>query len=236
MDKVLIIIPIKHNSKRLIGKNFQIIDRRCLFEYAIDAAVKADISNKSILYSSERKCNGALPIPDEVKWSKRPSILTEDPNEIGDVCLYELKNQKEKFDTLIMIQPSNPFVEPEDVENCYKLFLRRGDRRQVRSVTALGKRIWLKYKKFDIMTPLNTAADIYIGNGSIVIVDCNKFLEYGVKYFNYGYMNDGFGEHVMAYEMVKERSIDINDEYDLEIVRHLKWREKYYKINTMEGG
>ena len=47
--KILAIIPLRKNSKRIKRKNFIKIGRKKLFEYTLDEAFKSKLINKIIL-------------------------------------------------------------------------------------------------------------------------------------------------------------------------------------------
>lgn len=236
MDKILILVPVKENSKRLKSKNLKGLSgnpkawKKPLYWYALDAAVKADMSEHVYISTESQRvvgnCRygymaGKYGNADNyrIKFIMRPKYLAEDPYEIYDVCSHAIKELKEDFKTLILVQPSNPFIKAEDIKNCYDLFLKH-DRKTVRSVAKIGKQVWRpmslyptgdildcekpldKSKRVKVITPYSTNS--FVGNGSIVIMDIQKLLK-----------EKSLADIVtIPYIMPAERSIDIDTELD----------------------
>lgn len=190
MEKNILLLPIKYNSKRLPYKNFLPINGKPLFFYSLEACHKAKVENKKIYISTEKSKMVEELIKTKLYINNvivldRPEYLTHDPYEISDVCIYEIENLAEKFDNLIMIQPSNPFIKPEDIENCYELFL-KNNKKCVRSVTEIKKSVWVDIynkpvcdiDKYKFISATNDERSYYIGNGSIVIIKIDDLLRF----------------------------------------------------------
>jgi len=221
-DRVAILIPIKECSVRLLRKNLLLLDNTPLFDYSIYAARKSNIGQIYVTTESdeiEDLCKSNV-----VNILKRPLELAKDPYQIKDVCLYsleQLKEQNKEFDTLIMIQPSNPFIQSEDIITCYNMFI-KNERKTIRSVYKSTKNAYsamylsgnnLKAVYFQDLNRFESSnvPDTYFGNGSIVIVDIEKFKEHKTFYY----------EGAAAYIMPKERSIDIDDKIDFKFAEML---------------
>ncbi|KKN08868.1 hypothetical protein LCGC14_1052370 [marine sediment metagenome] len=246
MDNILVLLLVKENSKRLKNKNLKGLSgdpkgwKQPLYWYALAAAVKADMS-KYVYISTESKrvvnnCRYGYMAAKygntdvcPIRFIMRPEFTTKEGYELSDVCRYVIYQLKDKYDTLIMIQPSNPFVKAEDIKNCYDLFVKH-DRKTVRSVTKINKQVWrpISYyeggdqdfpntadniAKIKVITPYSTNS--FVGNGSIVIMDVKRFLE----------------EKTLAdivtipYIMPKERSVDIDDEFDFNVAQMIMERK-----------
>ncbi len=225
-DKIIILLPVKGNSKRLKNKNLKLLNEEPLFTYACGQVW--DIADKLVFdayISSESKevekiwtNSGWMQI---FEFLKRPKELSEDPNQIEEVCLYVLNQLKTNYDTLIMIQPSNPFVQSEDIENCYKMFT-ENNRSTVRSIYKTSKSFFKSFvmhgnkltsPAFNQLKKIQTCnyPDSYLGNGSLIVIDVKKFKK--EKTF--------LTECSIGYEMPRERSIDIDDSMDFFIAEQL---------------
>ena len=247
-DNILILIPVKGNSKRLYRKNFKLIAGKQLWEWSLFAAlgVKFEGVKKQILIVTEDLAliqyienNYFKPIgPDhndpnyvlcDFGIFKRPHYLSEDPYEIKETCLHVLNNWQPQFDTLIMLQPSNPLVTAMDIEKAYNLYI-NSNKACVRSIRRLNKS---SFKSFIVSGDNNTLGtvypfhqlkdieeknfpDTYAGNGSIVICDVEQFLKEKTL------LLDGSCGYI-----VDHPSIDIDTQEDFEIAEFLlKERER----------
>ncbi len=226
-DKIILIVPIKGNSKRLKNKNLKLLNGKPLFWYACGTVW--DIADRMIFdaYISSESIE-VEKIWDDTCWMlqifeflKRPKELSQDPNQIEEVCLYVLNQVKIKYNTLIMVQPSNPFVQAEDIENCYKMFT-ENNRSTVRSVYKTSKSFFKSFVMqgnkltspvFSQLKKIQTCnyPDSYLGNGSIIVIDIEKFQK--EKTF--------LTECSIGYVMPRERSIDIDDSMDFKIAEML---------------
>lgn len=195
--KVLGIVPIKLNSKRVRLKNIKQLNNKRLFTYSLDALIRSKIADKIIVCSEDTLIEASLkydkyiPIIEEIQFLKRPKYLSEDPSQISDVCLWILEQiGNEKYDDMIMIQPSNPFVTAEQIKEAYDLYLNNGRAFQVRSMQKIEKNVWwknpLRNLYPDELRPSTCTStdnitamsyDFYSGNGSIVIERIMRFQE-----------------------------------------------------------
>ena len=189
-DKIIIVVPVKGNSKRLPNKNLRLLNGEPLFTRSCGAVVDIrDFQFVAYISSESEEVNEVMInswwMRDTFIFLKRPKYLSEDPNQIEEVCLHVLKELESKYDTLIMVQPSNPFVQVKDIENCYKMFI-ESNRSTVRSVYKTTKSFFqsfviygdkLSSPAFNKMSRVKDYSypDSYLGNGSLIVIDVQKF-------------------------------------------------------------
>ena len=209
MKDILVLLPVKTNSKRLPNKNLKLLCDKPLFIYALEAANEFCKNNEILPYitaDDEEVFSIASDYVENFNTILRPKYLTEDPYQLVDVCLHaiiELRSKGKQFETLVVVQPSNPFVTEEDIDTCYWRNVSFSN--TVRSVYKIEGNIYNKSGNL-------LCGDLYKGNGSIVVINIFKFLN--TKEFEYNYL----------YEMPKERSIDIDFEIDFLIAKELMQR------------
>uniref|UniRef100_A0A6M3L9V6 Putative cytidylyltransferase n=1 Tax=viral metagenome TaxID=1070528 RepID=A0A6M3L9V6_9ZZZZ len=196
-DRILILLPVKCDSKRLPGKNLRLLSNMSLWRYSYRAAY-------AFWWSRNGGCPTGFVVSSENKdlgnkisssfFRLRPKWLSEDPYQLKDVAFHVIDEKEIEgnlplgyYSTLIIVQPSNPFITSEDIENCYKLFL-DNNRRCVRSVTKTEKNTMKSFMTIgDTLFPANPAfnrmrdieekdmPDTYFGNGSIIVCDVGEF-------------------------------------------------------------
>ena len=113
--KLLVLIPAKLDSKRLIKKNVQTINGKTLVEHSINYAKKS-LLNPKIIVSSESEIVKKIAKKNDVSFQKREKELCGD-TEVVDVYLNIVKSLNEKFDYVIALQPDHPDRE-HDLDYC----------------------------------------------------------------------------------------------------------------------
>ena len=175
-DKVLVLIPVKEKSVRCKDKNTRLLNNKPLFLYALDSAIRFSSSRREeiVPYVVTESENIKGMIDNKYNILMRPEELADDPMQIAETCLFAIDKLQEDFNTLIMVQPSNPFVTNYELEECYDLFL-NNNRTTIRSVTTIDKMIWATCGYDNkLIYPLH--GKYFIGNGSIVIIDRERFV------------------------------------------------------------
>jgi len=218
---VLGIAPVKVNSKRLPRKNLKMLNGMPLFMHSLKVLIDSKVADKIIVCSEDD-------LVEEILWGndvglynqnlaflKRPQYLSEDPMQISDVCLWVIERLEEKYDDLVIIQPSNPFVLAEDIKDAFYLYDDGFNKEyQMRSALEIKKNIWCGGKKYLLMDIIGNDDACYVGNGSIVIESIKRLQKKG-----------GLLTYCIPYLMPKERSIDIDDEMDFQIAEMLMKRK-----------
>ena len=213
--RVLGIVPARKGSKGIKGKNTKLLNGVRLIEYTLKAASKSNELD-SLIVSSD--CSETLDIGqsyDCIETRIRPEHLSNDKALTVDVIkheLIELKKKGNNYDIFILLQPTTPFRDYRDIDNCIKM-LKAKKKGSIISVVDVGGHHPLRMKVIrnqllynyietgvEDMRPRQDLPKVFIRNGSI----------YG------GYTNDiidGKGIGVapsIAYEMSPEKSVNID--------------------------
>lgn len=221
---VLAIIPARGGSKGILGKNIYPLNGKPLIAYTIEASLKSNFITKSIVSSDEDKI---LEISAFYGASilKRPSIYSNDDSSSEDVIkhvLGELKEKGEVFDITILLQPTSPLRNSEDIDNSIDLMLSK-NASSVISVTNIGikpfKSYYLDANGFlqgvhNNKTPnmrRQELPDAYLANGAIYAIYTKLFLENKSLITN----------ETIPFIMNKEKSYDIDNLYDLNLVEKI---------------
>lgn len=212
--KVLAIIPARSGSKGVKDKNIRLINKIPLMAYTISAAIKAEIfdeimvSTDSVEYANIAKSYGAnVPF-------LRSSKASSDTAKTLD-CVLEVLDEYKKigkiFDVLIILQPTSPLRDAEDIKGAYETFLKH--KKSVASVC-----------EGDNIVLLRTINDgklekIIEQNSTIRRQDFkSNYKINGAIYINYIKdinENTSFNDNEIAFVMEKSHSIDIDTEYDI---------------------
>lgn len=223
--KVLAIIPARGGSKGLPRKNILPICDKPLITYTIEAALNCAYID-SVMVSTEddeiatvSKAAGA-----EVPF-KRSSDLATDTATTYDVildCLNWNKNQGEKFDYFILLQPTSPLRTVKDINLAVDALLSRKAKAIVSVCESDHHPYWMN------TLPLNQnmvnfedqkytkkgrqqLPTYYRQNGAIYLSEVNYFEK----------QKSFIGPKTYAYIMNKNHSVDIDDEFDLKFAQFL---------------
>ncbi len=223
--RVIIIIPARSGSKRLLNKNVLEIDHKPLFYYSVKAAQEANISpDIYVLSDSEEilqlaKEFGAIPF-------LLPPELAGDTTEVVKPSIYALEKLKEEnleFDDFICLQPTSPLRNAEDIKQSYQKYL-------VAKADSLVSVAEVDPHYFHWAVQENESQDfgqlyfgskflksrselptIYWPNGAVKIARIEVIKKQG--HF--------FGERMAIYKMPSERSIHIATKFEFNLCKSL---------------
>lgn len=131
---VTAVIPARSGSKGIINKNLQTLGGRSLLQRAIDAALRCEffdrimVSTDSEYYAEHARQAGA-----EVPFL-RSSDLAGDAVKTASVVEDMLKKVNDECDIILLLQPTSPFRNVDDISSALELLDSRDDADAVISV------------------------------------------------------------------------------------------------------
>lgn len=216
--KVLAVIPARGGSKGLPGKNIKVLGGKPLIAWTIDAALDTNFIDKIIVSTD---CQNIVKVAKnfgaEVPFI-RPDELSSDTATTSDVISHAINSMKEKYDILILLQPTSPFRTAKDIENAFEIY-KSTITSSVASVYCADKSPYWYFTRDEIGTissvlkmegQFSRRQELpvtYLLNGAIYIVDMKKFLSYEKFIF----------DDSLSYVMSKESSIDIDNLMDFRL-------------------
>ncbi len=222
--RALGIVPARAGSTRVPGKNLRELGGRPLVQWAIDAACGAP-GLDLVVVSSDSDEVLALAEAAGVVALRRPSELATNESPAIDYVRHALEQVDEPlrpFDSVAIVQPSSPFTTSDDIRRCLELLDASGADSAV-TVHRVDHAVHpFKFKTLDgdrlvpflVDEATRTAAhdlpEVYVRNGS-VYASRRATIARG----------DLLGDDSRGVVMPRERSLDINDELDLEFAAFL---------------
>lgn len=215
-QKIIAIIPARSGSKGLKDKNIKKLNGKPLIAYTIEAAKKSNIFDKIIVSTDSKKyADISIKYGAEVPFL-RSAKNSNDKAGSWDVVREVLSKLKERYDIVILLQPTSPFRTSKHIKEAVKLFFEK-DANTVCSVCETPHPIFwcstiddtLSMKGFvkkEYQKRRQELPKTYTLNGAIYICktkDINNLNLYSNKSF--------------AYIMPKESSIDIDSALDFKI-------------------
>jgi len=225
----LAIIPARGGSKSIKNKNLYKIQNKPLIYYTIKSAIKSKYLNNIVLSTDSTKIANYVKKFPKIKIPfLRPKKLAGDKILTLPVLKYTLlryeKILKKKFDFVMLLQPTSPLRSSKDIDNSIKLLSNKKTDSLI-SVTSVGANHPLRMKKIlknnrlvnyvsqksiDNMNPRQTLSKVFIRNGAIYITSRELILGNKIS-----------SKKTIAYEMDKDKSINVDDYKDIILLKHI---------------
>ena len=120
--KTVAFVPIRLNSKRVVGKNLKMLGEKPLMCYILDTLANIKKIDEVYVYCSQESIKEYL--PKGVKFLKRPEFLDRDET-LGKE-IYEEFTKTVDADIYILAHTTSPFIKEETVENALDKILNEG--------------------------------------------------------------------------------------------------------------
>jgi CMP-N,N'-diacetyllegionaminic acid synthase len=223
---IIAIIPARGGSKSIPRKNIKPLGGKPLIIYTIETALKCKLFDRVIVSTDDKeiatiseKHGARLPFmrPRELALDTTPMLPV-----LQHAVSYLEKNEKLHIDIVVLLQPTSPFRDVSDIENCIeKLKNERAD-----SVVTLCEAeqnpyfVIIKLQDGNVVPLLKTekpvtsrqdAAKVYRLNGAVYVVRRNVLMN----------ENKIFTDNTKAVIMPQEKSIDIDSPLDFEFAEFL---------------
>ena len=225
--KFICIIPARSGSKGIKNKNIKIVGGKPLIYWTIKEAKKSKFFSKVIVSTDSPKIQKiALKYGVECPFL-RPKKLSGDRTPTIKVIKHAVNFLKEKmnyksYDYIVLLQPTSPLRKIFDINKSIQLFLSTKKKSSLISVTEVSDNhpARMYFLKNNILinhslsekisgTPRQKLKKMYLRNGAIYIIRKNNLLP------------DFIGKKPMAYLMPKKRSMNIDDAFDLKLIKNL---------------
>ena len=214
--KILALITARGGSKGIPKKNIYPICGKPLIYYTINAALNSKFINSVYVSSDDSeileisKGYGAIPLI-------RPENLSLDTTSSEAVIEHAIEElQSEKFDIILLLQPTSPLRTSEDIDNAINRFI-NSDATALISAFEPDHHPYKSFKLtgdgflkgiIDNEMAFKRRQDIekvYQSNGAIYLIYTEEFRK----------TKKLFTERTILYEMSKESSIDIDNLEDI---------------------
>ena len=114
--KVVAFVPIRLNSKRVVGKNLKMLGDKPLLQYILDTLASTSSVDEVYVYCSQEEIKPMLPVG--VKFLKRDEWLDRDET-LGQE-IYDAFTKEVDADVYILAHTTSPFIKAETIENAVK--------------------------------------------------------------------------------------------------------------------
>lgn len=209
--KILGLIPARGGSKGLPGKNIKLLLGKPLISWTIAAAKRSKYLDRVILSSEDAGIiKVAAKYGCEVPYV-RPKKLAGDNTPGIEPVLHAIRSLAEKFDYIVLLQPTSPLRTAADIDACVKRCLDGAYQSCVSVAEAEQSPYWmfLQGEKGHIKPLIKTKRliarrqdlpKVYALNGAVYVADCRELVK----------SRSFIMRRTAGYEMPGDRSLDID--------------------------
>ena len=220
---VLAIIPARGGSKGVPRKNIRELGGKPLIAWTIEEARKSNYIDRLILSSENAEI-----IAIAEQWGCevpfiRPLELAQDDTPGIDPVIHAIENLQEKYDYVVLLQPTSPLRTVDDIDGCLELAITQGATSCVSVIEPEKSPYWM-YKmasESHVLEPLlvqvheatrrQELPKVYALNGAVYVNTGSGLLK--TKRF--------INNETIGYIMPKERSVDIDTEFDFNFLSYI---------------
>ena len=236
-NNIICIIPARGGSKGIPRKNIRKIGGKPLLHYTATAALESSFISRVVLTTDDDEIMElGVKLGLEVPF-KRPANLATDMSPGLPVIQHAVKSifkaETDYPDQIIVLQPTSPLRTAKHIDEAIHLFSRSNCDSLV-SVTEVShnqnpfsimelteKNLLKPFLKYDENKNIRQKKPVFYARNGAAIYICTYNCLMG--------KNSMFGEKIMPYFMKKEDSLDLDDEFDWELMEYLI--EKKFRKN-----
>jgi CMP-N,N'-diacetyllegionaminic acid synthase len=226
--RVIGIIPARGGSKGVIRKNIAPILNKPLIAYTIEAAQGAKLLTDVVVSTDDEQIAAISTQFGVLAPFIRPAHLAQDDTPTLPVVQHAVEFVETAnnchFDIIVLLQPTTPLRTSEDIDATIDLLQSTradsvvsvvdvGGYHPFRMKRIIGKNILVNYidQDFEDMRPRQKLPPVYIRSGDLYVN------------WRQGVMEAGWlvGKDVRAYIIPKERAVNIDTEFDLQLAEYL---------------
>lgn len=224
--KKLCLLCMRGNSKGVKNKNLKKINGIPLLKYTIDQAKKSKLFDKIVISSDSKKIirmgnkfgiKDFILRPKKLATDKSPKLI------VLKHALFEVeKIFFQKFDVVFDLDVTSPLRNIKDIKEAYKLFKKKNASKLITAtysrknpffnqVMIKNNNVQLVKKSKNVIVRRQSAPKIYDMNASIYIFKRQTLIR----------SKEIFPKNTIIYLMPEERSVDIDNKLDFQIVEML---------------
>ncbi|KKG09820.1 acylneuraminate cytidylyltransferase [Methanosarcina sp. 2.H.T.1A.6] len=214
--KIVALVPMRHNSERVPGKNYRSFAGKPLYHRIINSlSTCPEISQIVVDTDSPVIIEGLSRDFSDVKVIERPERLRAGTVPMNDVLLHDI--QSVEADYYLQTHTTNPLLTAETISRAINLFLHNNNiYDSLFSVTRTQTRYW------DLLTrPINHNSAILLRTQDLPPIFEENSCLYLFSRQTLESKHNRIGERPLMFEMDRFEAIDIDEELDFRIAELL---------------
>lgn len=220
-NKILAIIPARGGSKGIPRKNIINLVGKPLIEYTIEAARKSEYIDCVFVSTEDEEIASISERAGAYVPFFRPKELALDTSKTIDAIMYSIRNLSdigERYDTLVLLQATQPLRTTDDIDSAIQKFFESGCRPLASVCEVDDNPVLIRtiqnnqlVRLLDVQSTVRRQdmPKYYRVNGCIYINSISQLDE-----------NTSFNDNEYPYIMDRDRSIDIDEMRDVYLAKH----------------
>ena len=220
MPSITALVPMRHHSQRVPGKNYRPLAGKPLFHHIIETLLAVpEIDGIVVDTDSGPVMDGLRGHFPQVKVIERPENLRADAIPMNDILLYDTEQVQADF--YLQTHSTNPLLRPETVSGAIKTFLEAyPEKDSLFSVTRWQTRLYDQNGMAinhdpSVLLQTQDLPPVYEENSCLYLFTRQNLLE----------RNHRIGENPILFEIDPAEAWDIDEELDFEITDFLMRRK-----------
>ena len=221
MSRFVALVPIRHHSQRVPGKNYRPLGGKPLYQHIIETLLSVpEISTVVVDTDSEPVMDGLRRDFPQVVILLRPEHLRDDAIPMNEILLYD--TSKVQADYYLQTHSTNPLLRPETISKVVQTFLADyPNHDSLFSVTRLQTRLYDQHGH-----ALNHDPNILLQTQNLPPVYEENSCIYIFSRENLERRHNRLGERPLMFEMDADEAWDIDEELDFAITDFLMQQRK----------
>jgi len=213
MKKIIALVPMRHDSQRVIGKNYRMLAGRPLYQHILSTLQScSEIAEIVVDTDSEKIIDGIKQAYPEVQIIVRPDHLREGETSMNEILLHD--TAQFEADYYLQTHSTNPLLRSETISRAIKTLLENyPDYDSLFSVTRRQTRLWdelgrainhnpaILLRTQDLPAVYEENSCLYMFTRETLVIEHNRL-----------------GRRPYLFEIGAEEAWDIDEEIDFEIV------------------
>lgn len=221
MKKLVALVPMRHHSQRVPGKNYRPLAGRPLFHHILETLMAVPEINEILVDTdSEPVMEGLRTTFPSVKVIDRPDDLRADDVPMNDILLYDTAQAQADF--YLQTHSTNPLLRSETISRAVQTFHANYPAcDSLFSVTRWQTRLYDQHGKAINHNPTELIQTqdlppVYEENSCLYVFTPENLLKHGHR----------IGEHPFLFEVDRDEAWDIDEELDFAICDFLLSQRK----------
>jgi len=213
MNKIVALVPMRHHSQRVPGKNYRPLAGKPLYLHIIDKLLSCPgIAQVAVDTDSPPIIEGLRQNYPQVLVIERPAHLRPDATPMNEVLVYDTSQVEADF--YLQTHSTNPLLSTESINGAIKKFLDNYPAcDSLFSVTRIQTRLWDQLGRAinhnpSILLQTQDLPPVYEENSCLYIFTRQNLLA----------RRNRLGERPMMYEISAAEAWDIDNEIDFTVV------------------
>jgi CMP-N-acetylneuraminic acid synthetase len=214
--KIAALVPMRHHSQRVPGKNYRLIAGKPLYQHVIENLFQVgEISEVVVDTDSPEIMKGLAANFPQVRVIERPEALRADDLSMNEILIHDVQQLPEEH--YLQTHSTNPLVSPNTIARAIRSYLdnlRNFD--SLFAVTQIKVRLWDAEGK-----PINHDPNVLLQTQDLPPIYEENSCFYIFSKQNLITRRNRLGQRPAMFEISREEAWDIDEEIDFQIVELL---------------